>query len=257
MRKRADEILVQRGVFSSRQQAQRAIKEKKILIDGKFVKPGSLIDVFSSIKVLEPVKYVSRGGEKLEAALKDLNLTVQEKTILDGGCSTGGFTDCCLQLGAKKVIAVDVGKGVLDWKLRKNPRVETWEGINLRSPPVELIQKWHGKVDIVLLDLSFISLCLIFSSIIPFLSPSGIVLALVKPQFELPPGEVGKGGVVRDALLRRKAVEKVISCATRKGLFPAQIAPCRIPGAKGNREYFVLFQQVFSEFSLPEKEFFE
>ncbi|MFN4182324.1 MAG: TlyA family RNA methyltransferase [bacterium] len=256
MRKRADEILVQRGIFLTRHQAQRAIKEKKILIDGKFVKASTLIDILSPIKVLEPLKFVGRGGEKLEGALKDLNLSVEEKIILDGGCSIGGFTDCCLQLGAKKVIAVDVGKGVLDWKLRKNPQVETWEGVNLRFPPAELIQKWHGRVDIVLLDLSFISLCQIFPSIIPFLSPSGSVLALVKPQFELSSKEVGKGGVVRDALLRRKAVEKAISCAIRQGLFPVQIVPSRIPGAKGNREYFVLFQRSRREFSLPEKEFF-
>ncbi len=257
MRKRADEVLTERGFFLSRHQAQQAIKEGKILIEGKNVKPGSLVEITAAIRILKPPKYVGRGGEKLEDALRHLRISVEGKTVLDGGCSTGGFTDCVLQHGAKKVIAVDVGKGVLCYKLRKDPRVEVWEQVNLRLPPAELMEKWQKKIDLVLLDLSFISLCLIFPKIVQFLDTEGRVISLIKPQFELPASQVGKGGVIRHAELRKQAVEKVIACAQKSALFPAGFSPSPLLGAKGNQEFFLLFSQKAMAFTLPEVSAFQ
>src|SRR6266516_4070131 len=193
---RLDQLLVGKGFFPSREQARRAIMAGVVTIGTRVAaKPSELLDEQTPITLKPTRKYVGRGALKLEAALEHFNIDVRGKTALDIGASTGGFTDCMLQRGAEKVYAVDVGHGQLDWPLRNDPRVVVLEKINARSLSREHIPE---LVDICVIDVSFISLTLIVPNAFDLIIPAGVILALIKPQFELQRTDVGRGGVIRD-----------------------------------------------------------
>jgi len=203
-------------------------------------KPSELLDEQAAITLKPTRKYVGRGALKLEGALDYFNIVVRGKTALDIGASTGGFTDCMLQRGANKVYAVDVGYGQLDWKLRTDPRVIVLEKVNARSLSREHIAE---LVDLCVIDVSFISLTLILPNAFDLITPTGVILALIKPQFELQRSEVGKGGIVRDPGLHRKAQDKIVAFVTRLGHVVTGIAPSAITGADGNQEFFACMRK--------------
>ena len=198
-------------------------------------KPSELLDEQAAITVKPTRKFVGRGALKLEAALDHFNIDVHSKTALDIGASTGGFTDCILQRGANKVYAVDVGYGQLDWKLRNDPRVTVLEKVNARFLSREHIPE---LVDLCMIDVSFISLTLILPNAFDLIISTGVILALIKPQFELQRSEVGKGGIVRDPALHRKAQDKIVAFVTGLGHVVSGIVPSAIKGADGNQEFF-------------------
>jgi 23S rRNA (cytidine1920-2'-O)/16S rRNA (cytidine1409-2'-O)-methyltransferase len=238
---RLDQLLVRKGLFASRDQARRAIMAGDVMVGTRIApKPSELLEEHAAITVKPTRKYVGRGALKLEAALDHFNIDVHSKTALDIGASTGGFTDCMLQRGAKKVYAVDVGHGQLDWKLRNDPRVIVLEKVNARSLSFEHIPE---VVDLCVIDVSFISLTLILPNAFDLITPAGVVLALIKPQFELQRSEVGKGGIVRDPGLRRKAQDKIVAFVTRLGHVVTGIAPSAIKGADGNQEFFACMRK--------------
>ena len=203
-------------------------------------KPSELLDEQAAITLKPTRKYVGRGALKLEAALEHFNIDVRGKRALDIGASTGGFTDCMLQRGAEKVYAVDVGHGQLDWRLRNDPRVIVLEKINARSLSHEHIPE---PVDICVIDVSFISLTLILPNAFDLITSTGVILALIKPQFELQRSEVGKGGIVRDQDLHQKAQDKIVAFVTQLGHVVTGIVPSVVKGADGNQEFFVCMQK--------------
>ena len=203
-------------------------------------KPSELLDEQAAITLKPTRKYVGRGALKLEAALEHFNIDVGGKTALDIGASTGGFTDCMLQRGAQKVYAVDVGHGQLDWKLRNDPRVVVLEKINARSLSDEHIPE---PVDVCVIDVSFISLTLILPNAFDLITSTGVILALIKPQFELQRSEVGKGGIVRDQDLHQKAQDKIVAFVTHLGHGVTGIAPSPVKGADGNQEFFACMRK--------------
>jgi 23S rRNA (cytidine1920-2'-O)/16S rRNA (cytidine1409-2'-O)-methyltransferase len=238
---RLDQLLVEKGLFSSREQARRAIMAGEVMVGTRIAaKPSELLEEHAPITVKPTRKYVGRGALKLEAALDHFNIAVDGKTALDIGASTGGFTDCMLQRGAKKVYAVDVGHGQLDWKLRNNPRVITLEKVNARSLSREQIPE---PVDLCVIDVSFISLTLILPNAFDLIIPTGMTLALIKPQFELQRSEVGKGGIVRDPSLHQKAQDKIVRFVKRLGHMVIGIVPSAITGADGNQEFFACMRK--------------
>ncbi|PYL57087.1 MAG: TlyA family rRNA (cytidine-2'-O)-methyltransferase [Verrucomicrobia bacterium] len=238
---RLDQLLVGKGLFLSREQARRAIMAGDVMIDTRIAaKPAELLDERTSVTVRSTRKYVSRGALKLEGALDHFEVNVRGKTALDIGASTGGFTDCMLQRGAAKVYAVDVGRGQLDWKLRNNPRVTVLEKLNARSLSREHIQE---LVDICVIDVSFISLTLILPNAFELISPTGVILALIKPQFELQRSDVGKGGVVRDQDLHLKAQDKIVAFVKQFGHVVSGIVPSVVKGTDGNQEFFACIQK--------------
>ncbi len=238
---RLDQLLVRRGLFPSREQAQRAIMAGDVMVGTRIAgKPSELLEENAPITVKPTRKYVSRGALKLEAALDHFDIDVHRKTALDIGASTGGFTDCMLQRGAKKVYAVDVGHGQLDWKLRNDSRVIVLEKVNARSLSREHIPE---LVDLCVIDVSFISLTLILPNAFDLITPTGVILALIKPQFELQRSDVGKGGIVRDPGLHRKAQDKIVAFVTRLGHVATGIVPSAITGADGNQEFFVCMRK--------------
>jgi 23S rRNA (cytidine1920-2'-O)/16S rRNA (cytidine1409-2'-O)-methyltransferase len=238
---RLDQLLVGRGMFPSREQARRAILAGEISVATRVAdKPSELLDDQTEIEVKPTRKYVGRGALKLESALDNFHVDVTGKTALDIGASTGGFTDCLLQRGAKRVYAVDVGYGQLDWKLRNDPRVIVLEKTNARFLTSDLV---HGLVDICVIDVSFISLALILPKALALLKPDGVVLALIKPQFELQRSEVGKGGIVRDPRLHQKAQDKIVAFVADLGHVVGGIAPSALKGADGNQEFFVCIRK--------------
>lgn len=221
----------------SREQAQRAIMAGAVMIGTRIAaKPSERLDAEAAITVKPSQKYVSRGALKLESALDFFHVDVSGKTAMDIGASTGGFTDCLLQRGAAKVYAVDVGQGQLDWKLRNDPRVIVVEKVNARALSSEHIPE---AVDICVIDVSFISLTLILPNAFNLLTATGVILALIKPQFELQRSEVGKGGIVRDEGLHRKAQDKIVAFVTHLGQVVSGTVPSAIKGADGNQEFFV------------------
>ncbi|MBI3665893.1 MAG: TlyA family RNA methyltransferase [Acidobacteria bacterium] len=235
---RLDRLLVERGLAESREKAQALILAGQVRVDGqKAEKPGHAVPAGVELQVLgPPLKYVSRGGLKLEAALERFAIDVQGKVCLDIGASTGGFTDCLLQRGAARVYAVDVGAGQLDWKLRRDPRVAVREGINARY------LKWEGvgePVDLVTCDVSFISVTLILPVLAPFLREGSRIVVLAKPQFEAGRGQVGKGGIVRDPEVQSRVVEKVSRAVGALGFRQVEAMESPILGAEGNREFLV------------------
>lgn len=199
---------------------------------GFAVRRGSKIDILGS-----PNPYVSRGGLKLEGALIDFGLTVEDFLCIDVGASTGGFTDCLLHRGASRVYTIDVGKHLLDNSLREDPRVVVIEECNVRHVQPDFIPE---KVDLITIDVSFISLSIVIPPVIPFLKRGGYLLALVKPQFELSRREVGRKGVVRDEKKRLKAVDNIINVLSNSGFCVEGLVKSRLKGPKGNQEYFVL-----------------
>jgi 23S rRNA (cytidine1920-2'-O)/16S rRNA (cytidine1409-2'-O)-methyltransferase len=235
-RTRIDKLLVELGYIESRERAQRLILAGQILVDERMIdKPGTLVQTDATVRIIGEQKYVSRGGHKLEAALDLFKIDVTDIVCLDVGASTGGFTDCLLQRGAKKVFAVDVGHNQLAWKIRSDQRVQVYEGLNARGLGPSLI---GATVRLAVVDVSFISLTLVLDSIFSCVESEGALIALIKPQFELQPHEIGKGGIVREEQLRQKAVAKIRRFATEQlrrqwnGVMESPIA-----GAKGNREF--------------------
>ena len=238
---RLDQLLVGRGLFPSREQACRAILAGNVSVGTRIAaKPSELLDEQTAIAVKPTRKYVGRGALKLESALKHFDIDVHGKTALDIGASTGGFTDCMLQRGAEKIYAVDVGYGQLDWKLRNDPRVIVLEKINARFLARDQVQE---LVDICVIDVSFISLTLILPNAFALMKPAGVILALIKPQFELQRADVGKGGIVRDPCLHQKAQDKIVAFVNDLGHVVAGIAPAAIKGADGNQEFFACIRK--------------
>jgi 23S rRNA (cytidine1920-2'-O)/16S rRNA (cytidine1409-2'-O)-methyltransferase len=238
---RLDQLLVGKGLFASREQARRAIMAGEVMIETRVAaKPAELVHEQVDVTVQPVQKYVGRGGLKLEAALDHFNIDVHGKTALDIGVSTGGFTDCMLQRGARKVYAVDVGHGQLDWKLRNDPRVIVLEKVNARFLSHEHIPE---LVDLCVIDVSFISLTLILPNAFELITADGVILALIKPQFELQRADVGKGGIVRDQRLHQKAQDKIVAFVTRLGHMVTGIVPSAITGADGNQEFFACMRK--------------
>lgn len=235
-RLRLDQLLVERQLAESREKAKALILAGQVLVKGQKVdKAGQQVAADAEVALLGRPKYVSRGGLKLEGALQEFGLAVEGKVCLDVGASTGGFTDCLLQHGAAKVYAFDVGTAQLDWRLRNDPRVVSREGVNVRHlRPEELPE----RVDLIVVDVSFISLAMILPVLPPLLQEGGEMVLLVKPQFEVGREQVGKGGIVRDPELHRQAVEKITALA--KGLgFVTLCTNSPILGAEGNKEFLL------------------
>lgn len=235
-RERLDLALVKQGVASSREQAKRLIMAGEISVTGRRItQPGWLVKGTDQIVARTRQKFVSRGGLKLEGALEHFGIDVTGFTALDAGASTGGFTDCLLQRGAIKVFAFDVGTNQLVWKLRSDPRVVSREQFNLRH----MTQEDLGQlVDIVVADLSFISLTLVLPAVLGSLRPGGQAVVLIKPQFELSKEEVGKGGIVREAQLHAKACTKIERfIRDQSGLEWLGLMESPIQGTDGNKEF--------------------
>lgn len=233
---RLDQLLVERGLAASREKAQALILAGQVTIAGqKAQKPGQSIASDAAVEVLERMPYVSRGGYKLAGALGAFQIDVSGRICLDLGASTGGFTDCLLQCGATKVWAIDVGHGQLDWKLRNDPRVIVREGVNARFMTPE---DFSERFDLAVCDASFISATQLIPAIVPLLKPAGEMIILVKPQFEVGRGEVGKGGIVKEPELHQAACDRVRAAVEEKG-FETQIIESPIRGAEGNREFLL------------------
>jgi 23S rRNA (cytidine1920-2'-O)/16S rRNA (cytidine1409-2'-O)-methyltransferase len=237
-RERIDKLLVDRGLAASRERARRLVMAGEVRVDERVVdKPGALVVVDAVITVSAPdIPYVGRGGLKLAGALDAFATPIAGRLVLDIGASTGGFTDCVLQRGARAVIAVDVGYGQFDWTLRRDPRVTLLERTNVRQlDPAALPE----TPDLVVIDVSFISLRLVLPVVARLIANPGDVVALVKPQFEVGRGHVGRGGIVRDLTLQRAAVDAVREHARSLGFAVLGECPSPILGAKGNREFFL------------------
>ena len=238
IKKRLDMVLVERGLAETRTKARALIMAGGVYVDGvKTDKAGALVKEGSGVAVRDTsLKYVSRGGLKLEAALKEFGIDPTGETAVDIGASTGGFTDCLLRSGAAKVYAIDVGYGQLDWKLRQDPRVVVREKLNARYIKPE---DTGEPADIVVIDVSFISLTMIIPPALTLLKPGGVLLALIKPQFEVGKGEVGKGGIVRDEAKHREVVDKITEFVKSLGIGVLGVIPSPIEGAEGNKEFLL------------------
>jgi 23S rRNA (cytidine1920-2'-O)/16S rRNA (cytidine1409-2'-O)-methyltransferase len=238
-RRRADTLLVERGLAPSRTAAAASVRSGRVRLgkEGSTVeKPSELLPEDAELIVEEGQQFVSRGGIKLDKALNELPIKVEGRFCLDVGASTGGFTDCLLQRGARMVIAVDVGYGQLDWRLRQDSRVLVMERLNARHLGESFLP---FRPELITVDVSFISLAMLMPSIVATATPDADLLGLVKPQFELGKDKVGKGGVVRDAADRRDAIRRVAEAAQAEGLVVRGLASSGLPGPKGNRETFV------------------
>ncbi|ACI20213.1 MULTISPECIES: TlyA family rRNA (cytidine-2'-O)-methyltransferase [Thermodesulfovibrio] len=238
MKLRLDQLLFKKGITESREKARALIIEGKVIVNGhKIEKPGTMVDENSEITICgETLPYVSRGGFKLEHAIKEFSIDVKDKVVMDVGASTGGFTDCLLQHGAKKVYAIDVGYGQLAWKLRTDPRVIPIERTNIRYMGKDKIPE---DIDIVTVDVSFISLKLVIPKVLEFLKPQGKIIALIKPQFEVGKGEVESGGVVKSFEKRKRVVEEIKNFFASLGLKVIGVIESPIKGQKGNIEYLI------------------
>ncbi len=238
MKIRLDQLLQKKGLTESREKARALILEGKVIVNGqKIEKPGTLVDENSEIKLCgEILPYVSRGGLKLQAAIQRFGINVKDKVALDVGASTGGFTDCLLQQGAKRVYAVDVGYGQLAWKLRNDPRVIPIERTNIRYMEKDKIPE---PIDIAVVDVSFISLTLVIPKTLEFLKTTGEIVSLIKPQFEVGKGEVEKGGIVKDREKRTRAVNKIEAFMKEINLEVIGVIESPVKGQKGNIEYLM------------------
>jgi 23S rRNA (cytidine1920-2'-O)/16S rRNA (cytidine1409-2'-O)-methyltransferase len=240
VRKRLDIVLTERGLAPSRARAQALVLTGKVLVDGAVVtKAGTSVAEDAAIELLVPDHpYVSRGALKLRAALDAFTISPESLDCLDVGASTGGFTDLLLERGARRVIALDVGRSQLDWKLRRDPRVVVLEGVNARHlGPDDL----PFPVDLACVDVSFISLELVVPPVLPHLKPGATLICLVKPQFEAGRDQVGSGGVVRDEAVRRRVVDATVAALAKLGLELVGIVPSPIRGPKGNLEELAVF----------------
>ena len=238
---RVDQALVARGFFESRERAQRAIMAGEVRVgDRVFRKAYELIEVDAPILVVQPPQFASRGALKLGGALDFFGVDAQGKTALDIGASTGGFTDCLLQRGAAKVFAIDVGHGQLAWKLRNDPRVVVMEKLNARFLSREQIPQ---LVDLCVIDVSFISLTLILPRAFELITQDGMILALIKPQFELEREDVGRGGIVREPALHEKAQQKIVKFVEEANYHVVGLVPSTITGTDGNQEFFICIRK--------------
>lgn len=246
MRERLDIVLVERGLSESRAKAKLAVLEGRVLINGHLAhKPSDWVTPLDELSVSVPEKFVSRGGLKLEHALNCFALPLENVIALDIGASTGGFTDCLLQRGVKRVFAIDVGQGQLAWKLRQDQRVVVMERVNAR-----FLTKAHfsdtgvefNGADLIVVDCSFISLRLIVPPVLAFLKPGGKIVALIKPQFEAGRDEVSRGrGVIRDAEIHERVIDQLREfCGTLPGVVWEQVVASPILGPAGNKEFLVL-----------------
>jgi 23S rRNA (cytidine1920-2'-O)/16S rRNA (cytidine1409-2'-O)-methyltransferase len=243
VKKRLDLLLVEKKLCQSRERAKALIMSGRVLVNQHPCdKPGVPIPEDADITLKgEDLPYVSRGGVKLEAGLAANGIDCTGMVCLDVGASTGGFTDCLLQKGARRVFALDVGYGQLAWPLRQDERVVVIERTNIRSMDPVLITQ---PIDLATIDASFISLKLVVPATLPFLKPGGIILALIKPQFEVGKGRVGKGGVVRDPELRQEIIKELTAFFTGLSLTCGPVIPSPIPGPKGNREFVILLRKT-------------
>jgi 23S rRNA (cytidine1920-2'-O)/16S rRNA (cytidine1409-2'-O)-methyltransferase len=233
---RLDRWMLEHGLAENRQKAQALIMAGAVLVDGqKAMKAGQTVDEDARVEVTAKLRYVGRGGLKLEGALQHFGIDVKGMVCADFGSSTGGFTDCLLQAGAAKVHAIDVGTGQLDWTLRNDPRVVVHEGVNARYlDPAEIGE----PVDLAVCDVSFISATLMLPAMARVLKPAGSIAVLIKPQFEAGKGRVGRGGIVRDPALHEEACLKVKAAAEELG-FVTDMMESPITGAEGNKEFLL------------------
>lgn len=243
MKQRLDKLIVERGLAQSRERACALVMEGKVLVAGHAAnKPGSMYDEAVEVTLKgEDIPYVSRGGLKLKAAMDEFGISLEGIVAVDIGASTGGFTDCMLEHGATKVYAIDVGYGQLHWKIQKDPRVVVMDRTNIRLLDRALIVESVGFASV---DVSFISLKLVLPKVNELLSMDGQCVALVKPQFEVGKGEVGKGGIVRDEAKRLEALEAVKSYAQGCGFDVLGTITSPITGQKGNVEYLLYLKKV-------------
>jgi 23S rRNA (cytidine1920-2'-O)/16S rRNA (cytidine1409-2'-O)-methyltransferase len=237
-RERLDKLLVERGIAPTRERARALIMAGRVAVEGKVIdKPGTRIDFETPIQLKgETDAYVSRGGEKLEGALKAFDIRPAGLVVMDVGASTGGFTDCVIRKGARKVYAVDVGYGQLAWKLREDPRVVNLERRNIRYLQRQEIEE---EIDLILIDTSFISVEKFIPHLLGFLKKGGAILSLIKPQFEVGRKEVGKGGVVRDPMLHQKVIDRISSFCRGLKLEVMGVTESPLVGPKGNKEFFI------------------
>jgi len=234
---RLDVLIVERGLAPSRERAQAFLLAGNVLVNGqKMEKPGTQVAADARVEIIgETLRYASRGGLKLEGALEDFAISPRGAICLDVGSSNGGFTDCLLQHGATRVFAVDVTVDQLDWKLRQDTRVTTVER-NARYLKAEDIAE---RPSLVTMDVSFISVTKVLPAVVPVTAAGADFLILIKPQFELEKNEIGKGGIVRDASLHEKAIERVRAAATVYALQILGVRPSHLPGTEGNQEFFL------------------
>ncbi|HYN07256.1 MAG TPA: TlyA family RNA methyltransferase [Vicinamibacterales bacterium] len=241
MKTRLDALLVTRGLAQSRERARALVLAGEVEVNGRpATKAGVSVDEGASITLRAPDHpWVGRGGLKLAHALEAFRIDVAGRHALDVGASTGGFTHVLLERGAARVVALDVGQGQLDWKLRQDPRVVVLEGVNARYLEPDQLPADLRRFDIVTIDVAFISLRLILPAVAPLVGDDGRVVALVKPQFEAGREEVGRGGIVRDPQVHERVVREVAESAYRVGLERVAIEPSPVTGAEGNREFFL------------------
>lgn len=253
MKERLDVILVNNGLASSRDNAKRTIMAGLVTVDGIVeTKSGQKFDVDSEFKVKDKLlKYVSRGGLKLEKAIQSFNIKLNGCYAVDMGASTGGFTDCMLMNGALKVYALDVGYGQLDYKLRVDPRVINMEKTNIRYLDTTLIEE---PIDFISIDVSFISLRHMFPVASEILKDAGAVMCLIKPQFEAGREQVGKKGIVRDSKIHVEVIENVIGYASDNGLYPHGLDYSPVKGTKGNIEYLLYLKKTESSEEISPQE---
>lgn len=244
MKKRLDIILVEKGIFETRERAKREIMLGNVLVkDVPITKAGTNFkdDENLEIRIKEKLKYVSRGGLKLEKAIKIWNIDFQNKIVLDIGASTGGFTDCALQNGAKKVYSNDVGTNQLDWKLRQDERVISLEEIHVKDLKLEDLN--YELVDIIVIDVSFISLIKVIPYFEKFLKPNGIAVMLIKPQFEVGREKIGKNGIVEMEEYHDEAIKKIVHFSKESGYNVRGVEESPIKGGKGNKEFLILISK--------------
>lgn len=237
-KQRLDSLLVSLSLVSSREQASRLILAGRVKVAGLVRdKPGKLVPSDVEVEIIQPdCQYASRGGEKLAPALDAFGLSCTGLVVMDVGASTGGFTDCVLQRGAERVYAIDVGYGQLDWRLRSDPRVIVMDRVNIRYLRPEDIPE---QVDLIVIDVSFISLKLVWPAILTILKPQGFLVSLVKPQFEVGKGQVGKGGIVRDESLRESVKDQFVDYAKSLSLELIGLIDSPVLGKKGNQEILI------------------
>jgi len=238
-KERLDCVLAAQGLVPSREAAARTVLAGGVSVDGIMVdKPAKLVPLDARIEIVQPALFVSRSGDKLAAALDVFHIDPRETISLDVGCSTGGFTDCLLQRGASRIYAVDVGYGQFEWRLRNDSRVVLLERTNIRYVDRAAVPE---PIDLAVIDVSFISLTLVLPPVVQLLNSSAVVLVLVKPQFEVGKGQVGRGGIVRDDAQREAMTAKIIACAATLGLQLKGVLDSPVIGRKGNREVLVGF----------------
>src|ERR1051326_2591013 len=244
-RERIDKLLVDHGLAPSRTKAQALVMAGVVLANEQLVnKPSETFAIDSNIRLKSAgdpaARYVGRGGLKLEAALQHFQIDVAGLICLDVGASTGGFTDCLLQHGARKVVAIDVGHNQLDWRLRKDPRVDAREGVNARYLRPE---DFPEPFDLVTIDVAFISATMILPAVFGLLTERGRILTLIKPQFEVGKGGVGKGGIVKEPAKRQRVIRAVNDTAVTLGLRIAGVIESPLKGAEGNIEFLALYER--------------